>query len=133
MSTKKNIYIRILKYANRKGEFTMDELYDELKLNQKQKDFVNSGRGTTGLICNTGRIKEEGTNKNSTFTISAEGTFKLLEYEELEEARKSSKWAMRFAIIAMLLTILSVIAQMVYPIYLDDKQFNKFIEVISTK
>ena len=139
MSKKENIYIKILKYATEKKEFTESELLSDLKLNQDEKNFVlNEVFRKSDLLCNTGRciIREDGGFMNI-WTISVEGMFKLLKYKELEEARKSSKQAMRFAIAALIvssiLAFFSIIIQIFCPMSLDAEQFNKLIELITIK
>ena len=104
MSSKirKNIHIEILKYAQEYIEFTKDELMDDLKFVQEEKTlFVQKLINDKSLIQNTGRNKKTESGEESLFIIATEGRFKLLEYEELEEARRSSKEARQFAIIAI--------------------------------
>ena len=43
MSKKENIYIKILKYADRKGEFTMEELYDHLTVALQDNSIIQDG------------------------------------------------------------------------------------------
>jgi len=86
-------------------EFTKDELMDDLKFVQEEKNlFVQKLINDKSLIQNTGRNKQTKAGEESLFMIATEGRFKLLEYEELEEARRSSKEARKYAIIAIGLT-----------------------------
>jgi len=67
----------------------------DLGLNQNEKDFViNRIFRKSDLLCNTGRTKKTERGSESIWIVSEEGTFKLLKYKELEEARESSKQAM---------------------------------------
>lgn len=131
---KENLYIRILKDANKKEKFTENELFGSLGLSSEERKFVSNHifRGTD-LFTNTGEVNKVGTNTESILRISENGIFKLLEYEQLDEARRSSKQATYIAIIAMILTIISIIAQIIYPVSLDNKQFNRIVELITTK
>lgn len=101
-----------------------------MQFDVEERKFVGNEVFRKGdLLCNTGKIKEG----HNIWKISSEGTFKLLEYEQLNEARQSSKEAKHIAIVAMLLTIVSIVAQIIYPVSLDNAQFNKIIEIIITK
>jgi len=109
---RKNIHIEILKYAQEHTEFIKDELMEDLKFTQEEKDlFVQKLINDKSLIQNTGRTKKTETGEESLFIIATEGRFKLLEYEELEEARKSSKEARWFAIMAIGFTAIIGIVQ----------------------
>lgn len=120
MSSKirKNIHIEILRYAQEHTEFIVKELMDDLKFTQEEKDlFVQRLINDKLFIQNTGRNKKTKAGEESLFIIAAEGRFKLLEYEELEEARKSSKEARWFAIIAIIITAIVGIIQIIISIY----------------
>ena len=114
MSSKirKNIHIEILKYAQDHMEFTKVELMDYLKFTKEEKAlFVQKLINDKSLIQNTGRSKKTKSGEESLFIIATEGRFKLLEYEELEQARKSAKEARQFAIIAIIITAIVGIIQ----------------------
>lgn len=120
MSSKirKNIHIEILKYAQEHTEFTKDELMTDLKFIQEEKNlFVREFIHGKLLIYNTGRNKKTKAGEEGLFIIAAEGRFKLLEYEELEESRKSSLEARWFAIIAIIITAIVGLIQIYISLY----------------
>jgi len=128
MSSKirKNIHIEILKYAQEHIEFTKDELMSDLKFIQEEKDlFVQKLINDKSLIQNTGRNKKTKVGEESLFVIATEGRFKLLEYEELEEARKNSKKARSFAIIAIMITAVVGIIQIFVSIHNNNSIIEK--------
>lgn len=68
---------------------------------------------------------------NRKYFLNTEGYFKLLEYRELSDARKSSKEARTYAIAAILISIATLIASIYFSIrvleqkiVIDDKQFG---------
>ena len=114
---RKNFYIEILKYADDKREFILNELFDDLKLDQEEKNLICQKLINSKLLFyNTGKEKINQTGKHSIFTISIEGKFKLLEYEELVDARQSSKEAKWIAIIAMIISAILAIGSILIQI-----------------
>jgi len=65
--------------------------------------------------------------------MNQEAYFQLLEYEEMEQARSSSKWALQVAIVAILITLgvsaASLIVPFIYPTNIDSRQENDGIVV----
>jgi hypothetical protein len=115
---RKNIHIEILKYAQDHIEFTKDELMDDLKFVQEEKNLFDQKLiNDKSLIQNTGRNKKTKAGEKSLFIIATEGRFKLLEYEELEQARKSAKEARSFAIIAIIITAIVGIIQILVSVF----------------
>lgn len=135
---RKDVHIEILKYAYEHGEFLCQDLMNDLEFNQNEKDYFSQILIHEGnLICNTGRNKTNDDGQHSIFTISTEGRFKLLEYDELQEARKSSQGARFWSIVAMIITALfsffSICIQLFRPIQIDDAQITGLIKEINTK
>lgn len=91
-----DIYIRVLKYARDNPGFVLETLRNEFpdEFNRIAKEvtqgrlFISDSPGTAGQ-----------------FYLSFEDRSKLLEYEELHEARQSARSAMTIAIISILLTL----------------------------
>ncbi len=99
----RNIYAEILKWANKKGKFTKHEILEEFP---KQKDIISRemelGNGEEVF-----RLDDSSNEKNFHLTFS--GAFKLIEYEELVEARRSSRWAITIAIVSVIVTLITVV------------------------
>lgn len=115
---RKNIHIEILKYAQERIEFTKDELMNDLKFVQEEKDlFVQKLINDKSLIQNTGKNKKTKFGEENLFIITTEGRSKLLEYEKLNEVRKSSKEARSLVIIAIIVTMIVGIVQIFVSIY----------------
>ncbi|MBT6994396.1 MAG: hypothetical protein HN952_05505 [Candidatus Cloacimonetes bacterium] len=112
MKKRSDFYVKILKYAESKGVngFTFEELYKDLKLNENEKGFLNLH--TMGQEPSIFWWADEKRTKKVALTF--EGKFKLLEFEELEQARKSSRNAMRVAIFAIIISIVTGISSINY-------------------
>lgn len=128
---RKDLYIQLLKYADHKVEFTMQELFNDLNLNQEEKDLFAWQLIHNKLLFDNVRISA---NAETIFTISVEGKFKLLEYEELTEARISSKeakkQAFRAIIISWVFALASILLQWLNSVSLEGKQFYILIKTI---
>ncbi len=111
---RKNFYIELLKYASNKKEFTDEDIKKELNLNLAEKKlYFGKLRHNKLLFENTGRNKKIEYGELSIFIISVEGRFKLLEYEALIDARKSSTVATILAIVAIIISSISVICSII--------------------
>lgn len=105
MSTKirKNIHIRILKYAHRHSEFIAHDLMKELNFNQSEKNLFSGHLMYDKLLLhNTGRSRKTQRGMENIWTISTEGRFRLLEHQQLW-------WASSLGIIAIFLSTLSML------------------------
>jgi hypothetical protein len=126
---RKNLPIEILKYAKEKVEFMEKQLIEDLNLDNAEKGLYSSHlRHDQSLIKS---IRFDG--PELIWTISTEGLFKLLEYEELEEARKYSKTATNLAIIAIFISIALTIISIYFnyrPITINNEQFQKIYELL---
>jgi hypothetical protein len=106
----KNIYIRILEYGNDHPDgFSLFQIRDDLGLSEDMFKLINVesyGEGGSRVFLPAGKINKckYGT-EITKFILSFEGKFKLLEYKELEEARRSSLCATIFASLAIIISI----------------------------
>jgi len=67
--------------------------------------------------------------------MTSESYFNYLEFIELQEARKSSKWAMIFSILAIIISLVALLSPTYIKgtIRLDDNQVNHIIKEINTE
>ena len=98
----KDVYIKILEYAYMNPGFTLKEIQAEFP---EHAELLKKEIEYSTLFIPLSADK----NKGVKFALTFEDRFKLLEYEELKEARKSSRNAMIVAIIAILLTFSSIL------------------------
>jgi hypothetical protein len=93
-TTSNDIYIKILKYANDNPGFRYQEITDAFP---DQVAIINEEIKFRKQIL----IHSSDTDLDK-YVLTFEGRIYLLEYEELNEARKSSRNAMIFAIISII-------------------------------
>lgn len=125
-NNKEDLYIAVLKYGkeNIGKPFLFAELeahlkgigyvYDEFALRQFFAALFIS------LDSPTGNNQNQPIDNNHKFFLEHTGYFNLLEYQELDSARKSSLQATYFAIIAIFISIISTAAS----IYYSNKQLD---------
>jgi hypothetical protein len=121
-----NIIVEILKYGREKKPgkemgFTRDNLKTHLKNLGFKMDYEDDQ--TTNIIfdnCFMSNVPGKGL-----YVMKADGYFTLLEYEELEEARASSKQANVWAIVALSVSIVGTLLSMA----LSIKQINGATEI----
>ena len=101
--SKDDFYVRVLRWAKKKGSegFSLSDIEKDLSLTKNQFQ----------LIDHTANVDESvfvgPDSHTSKYELSFEGYFKLLEYDELQEARESARQARFYAISAMVLTAAS--------------------------
>lgn len=108
MSAIKDKYILALQFAERKGEFSLPELVNELRLDATEEkqlavqihDKQLFLQNATDYI-NNYRLRE------IKLHFSIEDKFRLLNFVALEESRASSNEAKRYAIAALVVSILT--------------------------
>ncbi len=98
-ATKNDVYIKILKYANDNPGFTFQQIVDAFP---KQKGLIHQEIRRKSIFILSSSASDQ-------YKLTFEGRFHLLEYEELNQARKSSRNAMLIAIISILLTFFSIL------------------------
>jgi hypothetical protein len=100
-TTSSDVYIKILKYANDNPGFTLQQIIDILP---DQKGIIYRE------ITNRKQIFVQSTeDAKDNYMLTFEGRMLLLQYEELEQARKSSRNAMFIAILAIVISFASII------------------------
>lgn len=101
ITTSNDVYIKILKYANDNPGFSLQQITDAFpeqkgiiyrEITNRKQIFVESSGGA-----------------EDKYMLTFEGRMFLLQYEQLNQARKSSRNAMIFATIAVLLSFISII------------------------
>jgi hypothetical protein len=126
---RKNLHLEILKYAHEQIEFTYQDMFDDLNFNQTEKNlFCDNLMHGNLLIQNT--CKEVpvkiGQGKTNLWTISTEGRFKLLDYQQLYWAKFLSIAAI---IISLIVAITTTVIQLKRPMTINTKQFKSFIDI----
>jgi hypothetical protein len=109
---KEDVHIQILEWANKNPGFTLVEI---TKRFPDKEEFIER---ETMYRENSVFERTRGTRpgRNTEYILSFEGRFKLLQHEELQEARTSSKKAMIIAIASVLLTFAALSVQVYYTI-----------------
>ena len=97
-TTTNDIYIKILKFANDNPGFRYQQIMDTFP---KQKGIIDREIKRKQIFISSDKIDTD------KYMLTFEGRIYLLEYEELNEARRSAKYAMFFAIVAILLNLFS--------------------------
>jgi hypothetical protein len=122
-----DIHIKILKWAKENPFFTWDELIESFP---EYKDYLlrehTLKQDPVFEKANTG-------NDAKKYILSFEGRFKLLEYEELNEARKSARNAMWIAIASILITLAAFGTSIYFTIYFTESvNVENAVKVIET-
>jgi len=101
--SKDDFYVNVLRWAKEKGSegFLLSDMDKELSLTEKQSNLIDYTANTDTSVF----INPE--TRTSIFKLSFEGYFKLLEYDELQEARESARQARFYAISAIFLSAIS--------------------------
>ena len=96
-----DLYIKALKFGKSKPNgFTLDELRRHLRLRNDDIQWMSIDKQVNqSLIFINGSSLD-----NTIYSLTVEDYFRLLEHEELKEARQSSKNAIIVAIIAMIIS-----------------------------
>ena len=126
-SKTESFYIRILKYAYEHEDFTLNEMVEELNLTLEQKTRLIKQIHEGSLFTHpwTSFSVSDGADKNYKLNISIEDHFRLIEYIELQEARKASRKATYFASAALLLSAITALAP-----YLNKINMNSIIHTL---
>lgn len=107
---RQDLYIQVLKFiSGNDNEASMNEISDGLQLNETERALVvdNLLYGTK-VLQSVGKRAKQGDDSDA-FTLTFEGSLKLLSYLELEQAKISSKHALWTAIIAISLTLVAIL------------------------
>jgi len=101
---KDDIYIELFKWAKKKVYFTLEDIKKENKFKDYFSLIEKEMQQSRIFICLEDNFK---------YALSFEDRFRLLEYEELQQAKKQSNIATWIAIIAMIITVIIGIAQII--------------------
>lgn len=122
-TTENDIYIKILKYANDNPKFTYQEIVDAFP---DQKQLIIKEIRRKQIFIDTAANSEQ-------YMLTFEGRMLLLEYEELNDARKSSRTALIIAIISILLTFFSISYSIVTVSKVEISNIEEISKSISQK
>lgn len=107
--TNDHIYLKALRYAFDNSEFTQPELKNKINLPSTEFDKL------TGEIWTETQTKND--NDQALYRIIYSAAINYLEYQELQEARQSSKTAKKLAIGAIIISSLLALSSIVISIY----------------
>ncbi|PHR66110.1 hypothetical protein [Alcanivorax sp.] len=124
--------ILVLEYATSNESFSFYDLCEKTKLTKEQKEQLRWMIHDKQILSNPysnfrhhTRIENGKHEKSAMLYAGAEDHFKLLEYVELQEARASSRTANKFAIAALIVSIISFS----YSAYQSKKSMNTAIKL----
>lgn len=121
-SVRKDFLIEVLKYANEKGTFTVDDLGSDLSLSIEEKIILmREIRNGENFVQSTSTYDPGLTEP---YSLSFDGRYKLLEHEELEAARKASDRATRFAKIAISVSLFAILISIMVAGYESSQILN---------
>ena len=100
-----DFYVRVLRWAKEKGSegFSLSDMEKDLPLTNMQFTLIDHTANVDEAVF----VRPD--SHTSKYELSFEGYFKLLEYDELQEARESARQARFYAISAMVLTASSIL------------------------
>ena len=122
-TTQNDIYIKILRFANEKPGFSFQQITDAFP--DQKKLIIEELRRS--------RIFIDVSPNSDQYMLSFESRFRLLEYEELNEARKSSQRAMFIAIASILITLFSIGYAILFVEKVEVVNFKKDVQIIETQ
>lgn len=101
-NSEEDVYIKILNWAKDNPNFGINDICK--KFPEYKELIINEIRIHDSLFCKNNNNPEK-------YMLSFEDRFRLLEYEELQEARQQSKVAMWIAIVSIILNIIAIVVQ----------------------
>ncbi|PHI35986.1 hypothetical protein CBQ28_17130 [Pseudoalteromonas sp. GCY] len=120
-----NLMIRVLEWATKQTEFSFQELCEHVQLNDtEKKQLVLLINYKSVLFHNHSAFYTSYNHPDVKIFASAEDHFRYLEYVELKEARQSSKDANRKAMVAICISIASMILSAGISIYAIKSEIN---------
>lgn len=137
-----DIFIRVIQYAVQKnGAFDLIQMFDDLDVSNDQKNMLSDQIGKGNLLAHSknleiiNRLVKEKTPVD--VWCSAIDRFRLLEYQELSEARESSLSANRMATKAFIISILSFLSTIAFswyqvsnPITLPEQHYKEMSNIV---
>ena len=121
VSREKDLYIRVVEYAVAKdGPFDLNQMYEDLALDDNKKRMLTDQIDNRYLLATNccGQIPRRlSCGACVEVWCSARDRFRLLEYQELHDARRSSKKANLFATVAIMISMVSFTASILFSLY----------------
>ena len=153
MRNETDIHIKLLKFGETKPEgFCFYDLLsekNELNLNKWEqcilkKYFYNAHENTkkydpggfpnleTLFLLIEGENMPDFKDDRCKYIINLDSKFKYIDFIELQEARKNAKSARNFSVVAIVISLISIVVALLITqnVRLDNNQFNKIIDLI---
>ncbi len=107
---KEDLHIKILRYALANRGFTVYEIQEGLGCSQEEKVFIQEEiYSSSDYFTSVGSTE---TGYAPKYMLSLEGRMRLLEYDELKEARQNAYEAKIMALAAFMVSVVGVVAQL---------------------
>ncbi|MEK7607261.1 MAG: hypothetical protein AAB444_03650 [Patescibacteria group bacterium] len=106
LEKEKNFHVRLLRYADMREVFTITEIRTDLSLIAEQITLLHRETENGNFFERVGNSS----NGEDKYMLTLEGKSRLLEYDELVLARNSSREAKRYAIIAIIISVIALAA-----------------------
>ncbi|KGY06813.1 hypothetical protein [Vibrio sinaloensis] len=145
MNTNDDIFIRVIRYAVDKDKpFDLLGMYDDLGISNEQRHMLTEQIASGVLLAHqtSTQIVHRKVREHSSGVevwCSAQDRFRLLEYQELTEARQSSLEANKMATKAIVISIVSFLCSIGFslyqinnPISLPEKHYSNLSQINST-
>ncbi|EMJ3470013.1 TPA: hypothetical protein P0E21_001831 [Vibrio harveyi] len=145
MNTNDDIFIRVIRYAVDKDKpFDLLGMYDDLGISNEQRHMLTEQIASGALLAHQTSIqivhrKVREQSSGVEVWCSAQDRFRLLEYQELTEARQSSLEANKMATKAIVISIVSFLCSIGFslyqinnPISLPEKHYSNLSQINST-
>ncbi len=123
----KNLMIRVLEWATTQEEFSFQELCEAVPLTEVEKNQIKLLIHGKDILYHNHTSFISYVDKPQTrinLFASAEDHFRLLEYQELKEARKSSKDANIKSLVAIIITIISTVIAIIMSVKSMNADIN---------
>jgi hypothetical protein len=108
-----DFYIKLLKWADARETFTLKDIQKEFNISDDQIGVISHQIRNRQLFSTNSPMGFDAKLKQTKLWMSVEDKFRLIEYDELKEAREASKNATYFASAALVISILTLIASIV--------------------
>lgn len=106
----KNLMIRVLEWATKQGQFTFQDLCQAINPTEEEREQLKLLIHYKSILYHNHPTFYSSADKtNLKIFASAEDHFRLLEYQELKEARESSKEANSKSLIAIGIAVISTV------------------------
>lgn len=110
-----DFHIKFLRYALNSRDFTYTQICEDLKLNEGEKVFAQQELQIPSEYFRISGYTNDDNNHPTVraykFMLSLEGRSRLLEYDELKEARKNAHYAQIMAFAALVISTAGFLVQ----------------------